>query len=462
MKRHLVEPANKISSFELKYFALSREEFTRRYWVHFTGLQDQWRVGKGETKLARIDTSFAEDWVEFNKVKLMVKKESYPVSLVEPKAPKKARGIQYTVNERTAYEFANHSYAMSKSLAEISREHYEIGGVEIKILYCSGLSHEDIGVYMTECERERRTWAFSCIDERDGKSWDATMQIAHREAVIAEYEKLDRDLGSYARTGVVVRGVYVSKDGSRIHYDVNGTVKSGHFDTTLGNGWCNRDITAQSYSSLPEEVRPKKVMGAVAGDDLIATLYFDRPVDLQLLYQRLNEADMKLGIQPERGLFLDVRHASFISLGFYLGHSGFVIPLPKVGRLFGRLFWTVTDLQGRCPRRFASTIAAAFYPLYQTYPPMRAFLKHHMHVPPLEIPPDADHVWNWSKVGLRELPEPINWAENHLVKYGPDAVLLEIDEFPDHAGLCRHRVVDAMLKEDLADPIDRMGCVIHP
>lgn len=421
---------------------------------------EAWKIGKGQTKLRKIDDSIAQDRVEFGKVQLMIKQEVSGQTFYTPSRIKKARGIQFTVNERSAYDCAREYYGFSAALVELSQETVIYDGIEFLVVYSSKMNHDDISEFATESERLRQHSAFSVIDERDGKNWDANIQVCHRMAIIDVYNQLDERLAAHAREGVRVRGRYRSKTGTVIRYEVEGTVKSGHPDTSSGNGAINREITIQAVRSLPAAVRPIKVRGLVMGDDYIAWLYFDHAVDVHALKTELNLAEAALGIHPERGLFFDIRNASFISLGFYVAVDHSVIALPKVGRLMYRLFWTVTALQGRDPRRLASGIAASFYPLFNTLPYMRQFLRHHMQVPPLDVS-DCNHYYCWHEVRLSRLTAPINWVENHLVKYGAAVCLYTLPNIFDGeqgAGLIHDPLVDIMYQIDTADPADRLGC----
>lgn len=442
---------------------LNRIDKFRNYYnnaITIDGDVDAWRIGKGQVKLRKIDDSVAQDRVDFGKVQLMIKQEVSGQTFYEPSRIKKARGIQFTVNERSAYERAREYYAFSSGLVALSTDEVSYDGVDFLVVYSSKMNHDDIGNFATESERLRRTAQFSVIDERDGKNWDANVQVCHRMALIDIYRQLDPRLAEHAQSGVHVKGTYRSKQNVKITYEVNGTVKSGHPDTSSGNGALNREVTIKAVISLPRHLRPIKVRGLVMGDDYIAWLYFDHAVDLKELKAALNEAEARLGIHPERGLFLDIRNASFISLGFYTAVDGTIIPLPKVGRLLYRLFWTVTALQGRDPRRLASGIAASFYPLYQTLPYMRKFLKYHMQVPPLDVS-DCNHYYCWDEIGSRQLAAPIDWTANHLVKYGPLACLYELPPIIDGeqgAGVISDQIVDMMYRTDVADPADRLGC----
>ncbi len=444
-------------------FESQLEDLRVAFWASWAQDPEGWRVGRGINKLKGIDDSTAEDRVEFDCVKMMLKREVSTVQFDTGAGfPKKARAIQFTVNERTAYEYASFGHALSKAVSSISGKSVRFQGIDFTLAYCAEMNHDAIGQFATESEAIRVKFAFSCLDERDGKNWDANVQVCHRHALINIYESIDAAFGAYAREGVTVSGRFRQRGGGCLAYRVAGTVKSGHFDTSVGNGMLNREVSAQALASLPEPYRPRMVRGLIMGDDYLAWLYFDSEVNLAELRRRLDEAESSLGIHPERGLFLDVRCVSFISLTFYVANEGQVVALPKIGRMLCRLFWTVTDLQGRDPRRLAASVAQAFYPLYSTFPLMRSFLKHHMQLKPLEFSDweQRKQPFKWWEMTSR-LPSPIDWRQNHLVKYGPVGLLLdevELPTGPQGAGLAHSKIVDYVYQVDAADPQDRFGC----
>lgn len=458
MLRHLAQPTNPIQQFRFthlrspKFRALVRAAYVENF--------EEWRSRKTQLKLKRIDVSTAEEAVDFRRVEMMVKKEVTAAPFDEPVAIKKARGIQFAINERSAYEHIEDFDAFSHGMAQFTEEPYECEGITFEIAYAAHMNHRAIGKFATDSELFRRRYAWSVIDERDGKNWDANVQTAHREALCEVYEEvLGKGFADYVRTGIKVSGKFRERKGNVwVKYEVDGTVKSGHGDTSCGNGALNREITIQAVLLLPKRLRPVRVRGIVMGDDYIAWMYFDAPKQPQELLDALNGAEAQLGIHPVRGLFDKVEQASFISLGFYRAHDQLtVIALPKVGRLLSRLFWTVTDLRGRDPRRLASGIAQSFYPLFSTMPLMRSFLKHHMQLPPIDAR-DLNHYYNWADVCPERLEQPINWDENALVKYG--FLYSDIPTFPEQpqgAGFADHPLVRKMYEIDQADPNDRPG-----
>lgn len=418
---------------------------------------EQWRVGRGVAKLAKIDDSVIFDRMREDKVQMMLKFEVYPQVFGAPKEIKKARGIQFTVNERTAYEHGSEAWCFAKAYGKATEEAQTVEGIIFDIRYSATMSHAAIGEFATESERIRKQYKWSVIDERDGINWDSSIQTPHRGAVATAYGDVSPKLSTHALGSIKVKGSALFRDqGVKIFYEVDGTVKSGHWDTSVGSSLLNREVTIAAIIKLPDHLKPKYVRGLVMGDDLIVWLYFDRVVDPTELRQALTANERALGIDPVRGLFDDLRYASYISLGFYKTINGTYLALPKVGRMFAKLFWTVTPLQGRDPRRLAAGVAKQFLPLYASWPPMRQFLKHHMQVEPIE----AHNVfYDFQEMGLKRISDPIPWEENHLVKYGAIASALNLDEWMEGqgAGLAHHPAVAEMYVTDVADPCDRRG-----
>lgn len=422
------------------------------------GNPELWTIGKGKVKLRLIEDSITYDKREDGKVNMMLKKEVNPVSLTSPKLPTKARGIQFNVNLRTAYEYAAEQFSLCHALSRASRVPRVFHGIKFLLVYTADMNPEEISDFAHECELQRAGWACTLIDERDGKNWDANVQTVHRRALADWYGEIDPTLKMVADANIAVKGTYHWGQFS-LRYAIDGTVKSGHFDTSSGNAALNLEVTAQAIAMLPGHLRPKEVRGMVMGDDLLQWLYFDQVIPPKEYCETVSALERELGIHPVRGLFSDIRHVSFCSMGFYTGSHG-VAAVPKIGRMLAKLFWTVTPLNGRDPRRLASTIAHSFYPLYHTYGPMRAFLKEHMKAQPLDcdLTDFMPYILKKNTATWRRA-QGINWNDNHVVKYGLCAGVLEDMEelVSEFTGIIQHPVVDIMLKEDQSDPPGRRG-----
>lgn len=388
----------------------------------------------------------------------MIKKEVTPVPFSKPAKPKKARGIQFMTNERSAYEYAEQQSAMCDALAQATAHEIEYRGMRVLLRYSAAMTPTEIAAFADESERIRAQYPCSFIDERDGKNWDANVQRAHRVALANWYGTFSGTLQKIAMAAIKVKGTYCS-GGVKITYEVNGTVKSGHWDTSSGNGALNLEITITAIEGLAPHLRPVRVRGLIMGDDLLVWVYFDKMVDPQEYARAMNGRESAAGIHPVRGVFKDILNVSFCSMGFYWTVDGTLAVVPKLGRMFAKLFWTVTPLAGRNPARLASTIAHAMYPIYKDFKPMRVFLKRHMRVAPIElavldtVPYVMRHEFNprWPL---------ILWKECNHVKYGLfDDSLDEFTELmrTDFMGGVYHPVIDLMLEQDLSDPPERLG-----
>lgn len=462
VKRHLATPTNVIEEFELVVLAKLYPTLMKHY-NRYRMDEESWQVGKGEAKKAKILESKIFDRLVPGKVNMMLKNETSIQPWGHP-GPKKARAIQYTVNERTAYEYGPQQWAFSKALIATTETTYVINDVEFTTVYTAGMDHHQIGKFASDSERERLRWAQSWIDERDGKNWDANVQFVHRCALVDLYKKLEPSLGKLTEDMVCVKGRWQNYhwQGFELIYQVWGTVKSGHWDTSCGNGALNIEVSVQAILRLPLKLRPRKVRAMVMGDDYIAWLYFDHPVDPVALRDALDAAESSFGIHPERGLFASVMHASYISLGFCYKTDGTVCATPKIGRMFAKLFSTVTPLRNRDPRRMAATIASAFLPVFNGYPPMREFLLYHLQVPPYDHETLQEMRSQFApSLGQLALYENIDWVRTIAEKYGEEVLGLELHferNGQQQAAWARHPLIDLMIHIDTCDPGKRRGC----
>jgi hypothetical protein len=165
--------------------------------------------------------------------------------------------------------------------------------------------------------------------------------------------------------GFKVSGSYTSRTRGlkpKIKFTLDGTMKSGHNDTSLSNGVNNGQIVAATAQHLKINVR-----ALVAGDDLLVASQQPVPLSMENL-------ERSMGIVPEAARFEDPEHVSFISGIFMKTAFGFAF-LPKPGRLLAKLFWTVkpisnTDVFRRC-------VSITTYEVMQNMPIIKQFLELH-------------------------------------------------------------------------------------
>jgi hypothetical protein len=281
--------------------------------------------------------------------------------------------------------------------------------------------------------------------ERDGKSWDATMQDIHYELKYTAYSFMPREFIDFVAAGFKTR-VRARVEGSLFKYKLQGTVKSGDNDTTLGNTIINSCIALEAMAALG--LRGDII---VAGDDLLIVIDGDFDAVAFALVER------QLGITPDYRKFADWESVSFISGGWWQSQPGDYFFAPKVGRLLARLWWSVNPPPRRRLLEFKSSVAMGLWPICKDLPVIRQLLE--------------PHVKEGSKMGITGkyyalTAEAVVGVNPFLVriqfcgKYSlTEAELVEVEDFVSSiatdVGLARHHLVDRILDADCADLASR-------
>jgi hypothetical protein len=278
----------------------------------------------------------------------MVKREVYH------KLPTKARLIQFYANLATQSEVAPQCYALQKVLsAHFKRKDVGFG---IDVTFASGYNSADIAEWMAHCI-DRGAVAYY---ERDGKTWDATMQKMHANFRCSIYRIFDKELAAFIAACNSVIGMAVYPNGL-LRYKVDYTVKSGHNDTTLGNSIINAAIAAAAFrrAGVPCSI-------IVTGDDLLVAAYAD--FDLK----GIMDLESEYGIIPEAGKYASPFEVSFIS-GVFATDGQVVGFIPTPGRILQRLWWTITA-PGRAVDRYRRGVARGLMPTLSTVPILRRWV----------------------------------------------------------------------------------------
>lgn len=315
---------------------------------------DSWLDKWPASKRASILHSLEFDECMPGRVSAFVKREGAHAPL------KKARLIQayatLATQERFAREFSVFQKALGAALPLDGFEFYP----GIVGTFCSGYSGAEIGAWLTEATAAFRHPFFY---ERDGKNWDSTMQRAHHDFKSSVMRACDPRLADFADSCHTVRGSF-GFGAHSFRYSLNGTVKSGHNDTTSGNSLLNAYITARAL--LACGLRGRFI---VAGDDMLAVIDGDFSVDDML------SAERALGIVPEARKFARPEDTSFISGIFLLsatdGTLGF---FPSLGRLLTRLWWTTREVPPRQRRDYCYSVACGLEPSVGHLPVYRELL----------------------------------------------------------------------------------------
>lgn len=389
-----------------------------------------WLAKWPATKRLLITQSLLYDRVLPWRVKAMIKREHYP------KRPSKARAIQYHQNYATQAVYGPEYYYMQKAMTKLFHNYSLAPGIDVTI--ASGMSAADIGHWFTDKIRG----GACCFVERDGANWDSTINEHHREALVDIYAKFCPSLARFNAQCENVLGVAKFKDGVLI-YKLRGSVKSGHNDTTLGNGLLNAMIATHACVQLG--VRASII---VAGDDLLIAAY--NPVD----WAAYAAVESSLGIRPEGCVFTDPAHVSFISGGFFRDGDAYLFG-PKPGRLLAKLWWTVKPPPARRLAQYKRGVARGLLPSMGWYPGLGDWLRR-SDTAGEAVQHDKSRLFSGGSWPTNPSDATAGFAE----RYGLSSYqLVEFTDFmrslPDEPGLMVHPIVTYIVAVDLADPTER-------
>lgn len=239
---------------------------------------------------------------------------------------------------------------------------------DICVTFASGMNSLELGRWMERVLRDR---PFCRFYERDGKSWDATMQWIHHRLKMYAYRFATGTFQHIVDKGYKVLGHVDMGRGrdfvSYMKYELTGTTKSGHNDTTLGNSIINAGIAYEVMHSmgLTGDI-------IVAGDDLLVAVDGDFDAD------EFAERERAFGIIPEFRKFSSYKSVSFIS-GLWVPRdsSGALVFIPKPGRQFAKLFWSVKRLRPVEVDNYVHSIAECLTPVCGGLPVLGAFIAAH-------------------------------------------------------------------------------------
>lgn len=355
------------------------------------GAKRRWRDKWTVSKLRNIDLSRANDPDRPDRIKINIKREVCHDWI------KRARGIQPYVNLRTQSEYGYMHMVWQKALCVVcGGDDGPIVGYEvfpgIHIAVASGWTAQRLSDWASV---GGGWWYY----ERDGKSWDATMSRGLLRRKLRAMRVLDPRFALHVERGIVARGKY-RREGRVVRWVSNeGTVKSGHNDTTSGNSFLNALICANALRDV----------GAcghilVVGDDLIARV--DRRCE------ELSGVEACYGIEPSSRWFRDIEHCSFISGCWVRSGHGYLFS-PLVGRLLKRLWWTVSPPSRRKLDQYRHGVACGILTTYGRHPLLSAFLGKYV-----LLRRRAPSITTHRPAG--ELDDSCGWADGLCERYGID------------------------------------------
>lgn len=395
---------------------------------------DAWIEKWPVKKRAQIAHSIRFDLVRGDKVK------SFPKREVDSSPLTRARLIQGYANLSTQEFCGREHYAFQKTITAVSYFYELFPGITGSI--ASGLNSDGIADWMEEAmARCRRPFFY----ERDGKSWDATMQKMHHDVKVSLMRSCSPRLASFVDRCFYVKGSVVSRDGF-LAYTLYGTVKSGHNDTTSGNSLINMLIAANAMHICG-------YLGhiLVAGDDAIVVVDGDFDIN------KLSAAEADFGIIPKARKLTSVYDVTFISGRFWPAEDGRLLFSMILGRMLARLWWSVHPPGKRDFSNYRHSVCAGLKQTCEHLPIYSTFLSIH-DVAAKVIP--VDKVRFSPYVVNTRIPDRRAVLELMGLKYRVpvhDLVAFEglLADLPTSPAFFSHPVVDAILSADLAGLEDR-------
>lgn len=271
-------------------------------------------------------------------VRLFIKTEVGPVQwddVGDPEAhPVKPRMIQAYANLATQF---TQSYEVASIQARLFHLRRVAIGPMIDCTVACGMTPAAVASWASEVETAHPLGAWL---ELDASSFDATIQSAHYEVKMAVYRALGMSEATmkFLAAGFRVRGVSITSQGGRVETRAEGTVKSGHADTTLGNSIINAAVICTALNACG-----CRASVIVAGDD--ALVRFCHPsYDFRVVGAAICTSVSALGLRPKGALHHRIERASFISLCFFRSECGQLVASPKPGRQLAKLFWSIRNV----------------------------------------------------------------------------------------------------------------------
>lgn len=326
----------------------ARAEFDLHPRISFDTWLAKWPIRKQQDILS----SMLSDDIAFSRVKAMIKREALT------NVPSRARLIQMYVNLKTQGWLGPMVSAAQDAVLHAMSNYEVYPGV--RITAACGMNSKAIADWMTDCLDN----GYFMFWESDGKNWDGTMQRKHLDLRLAVYRELDSMLATMIARCWSVRGTANFAEGG-ISYRVEGTVKSGHNDTTLGNTIVRALISADVCRRLGLVAQI-----IAAGDDVLVACRSDFDDGLMLA------TECEYGIVPEARKLASPFDCSFIS-GIWVSDGTTMGFVPKPGRLLAKLWWTVNPPPVRKRCAYQRGVARGLAPMCGDLPVIGSFLRVH-------------------------------------------------------------------------------------
>lgn len=412
------------------------EAYERSYETLYHNWIDKWNVAKRELIRTALRESISDD----------TRLKPFPKRECNHAMPSKGRLIQPYYDLDTQARTAPVVCAMQKAFGEVFGQNHQ---GQVDITFASGMNAGALGDWMRDtldCLRDVHFY------ERDGKNWDANIQRLHWQLKMAVYRMMTGDSDVLKVLEDCFKGhATMHFEDCTIKYTVEGTVKSGHNDTSLGNSIINAAIAYQAAVVLGLRARI-----LVMGDDLLMAVEGDFDA------KKLSEEEAKLGIVPVYAKFSDYRDVSFISC--YWWPTGNVdhpyATSPKIGRCLARLFWCTKDIPPKLERAWIHTVVCGLKGTCIDLPILGDFLQV------CDELADTDKTcetgkYDWEgRDAFKVRYDPDLLLDTFKYRYGSnDAEVAQLEDMilsiTSLNTFMKHDLIDRMLAYDCADPHER-------
>lgn len=420
-KRHLAKP--KYAATRTLHWPRNLARIVKSYYYdEFRTERRRWLDKWPASKRAAILRSERDDPLIRGKVKLMVKRES------QHKPPSKARGIQMYRNLRTQAIAGWRHTAMQRAIKRATEQPFEVfPGIFIQAT--SGWSATKFVEWAVR--HASADWFF----ESDASNFDASVRAAITRGRARWSWLIDPELARDIFDNVKFSGRYFG--GATFRYGGEGTVKSGHNDTTWGNTLANALVAADA-------LRCAGVRGNIiaAGDDLLVAVY-GRECAAELA-----GTIRAHGFDPKYVAWSHLADATFVSSGFlHDGANWWFAPLPL--RLLKRMWWTTSPPPLRRLAERRSGDAMGVLATHAGNPIFEAFLRPDVR--------DSRANPHWRPGG--RAPEGFDYMAAYAVGYSCTRSELEraLRIISDHrsASVLESEVLDSLFARDLLDAYER-------
>ncbi len=432
--RHLKVMPPKVRNFDksqtyLHSFISDIKSEYHQYQLGYTEVD--WMAKWPRTKQKQIEISVGDDKLEPGKCKSFIKREVYVKEQL-----KKCRLIQGYFNMATQAHTGYRITCLQKAFAKVMDGSRSRNGIDVT--FASGMTNLDFSAWMRKTNM-RKCWFY----ERDGESWDSTMDKPHYATKWPIYDAIDEELGRFMRKCENTKCTIHTPSG-KIKYKTKATTKSGHNDTSLGNSIINASIALEAMLEMNLQGRI-----LVMGDDLLVAVYSDFDAE------RFAEIERELGINPEYNKFSDWRDVTFISARWYpTGRVEEYLFAPKVSSILDKLFWTVKPLTPAKEAEMREAICKCVNVIMPDFPIVKEFIQANRTGAIVSMVVDEfKYAYIFNKHQRANYGEVYRHLLDlyHLLPSELDSLLRLIKENAGRIGVLKHDTIDKLRQVDRAD-----------